>query len=79
MGISSAEKQRRYRQRHLIDGNAERISIVVQVTTKRALERLARHRGTTQRAVLEDLLAKAEAAATRPMSPAAQKVYFDGE
>ena len=73
---SSAERQAAYRQRHLAEGNAERLNIVLNVSAKRQLERLAQQRGTTQRAVLEALLADAERRATARMSPEAQSKYY---
>ncbi len=58
--------------------DAERISMTVSVTTKRKLERLARHRGTTQRAVLEALLADAESVATAALSATNERAYYGG-
>lgn len=73
---TSAERQAAFRQRHLAEGNAERLNVIVDVSAKRQLERLARHRGTTQRAVIETLLAEAERRATARMQPAAEGEYF---
>ena len=73
---TSAERQAAFRQRHLAEGNAERLNVIVDVSAKRQLERLARHRGTTQRAVIEALLAEAERRATARMQPAAEGEYF---
>jgi len=58
--MTTAERQRAYRERHA--NAAERINMLVSVSAKRALERLAKHNGQTQRAVLEDLLSAAEKA-----------------
>ena len=58
MGMTVAQRQRLYRQRHSEDG--ERINMAVDAHTKRALERLARHHGVTQRAMLERIVAEAE-------------------
>ncbi len=77
MAKSAADRQREYRRRHLIDGDAERLNTVVSVQAKRQLERLARHRATTQRDVLESLLASAERRAVGRMTDSA--TYFDGE
>ncbi|MEX0709407.1 MAG: RepB family protein [Woeseia sp.] len=60
MAQSAAERQRAYGRRHLDEGNAERLNVVVRVQAKRQLERLARRRGVTQRELLEMLLAAAE-------------------
>ncbi|EAR23287.1 hypothetical protein [Nitrococcus mobilis] len=60
MGMSTAERQRAYRRRHLRDGADERLSMVVPVQVKRRLERLARHRGVSQRVMLAVALASLE-------------------
>ena len=56
MGMTSAEKQARYRQKHLVDGEQKRLQLVVSLEAMIALRRLARHRGTTLAAVIEDLV-----------------------
>lgn len=76
MGMTSAERQRAYRQRHLKDGIRERINLVVSVSTKRKLERLARHYGVTQVAMLERLLAQAEREVVDVLEH--QAAYYDG-
>ena len=60
MAKTVAERQRLYRQRHGEDG--ERINMAVNAHSKRALERLARHHGISQRAMLERVLSEAESA-----------------
>ena len=48
MGISNAEKQRRFRARNLGPGGSyERLSAVIPIATKRDLERLASHYSCT--------------------------------
>ena len=56
MPLSAAEKQARYRQKHLKDGTRERLQLVIDLHAKRALERLAHHNGLTQSAMLEKLV-----------------------
>jgi hypothetical protein len=65
MAMSSAERQAAYRERHLKDenGKGERLSLVIDLHAKRALERVAACYGLTQRAMLERLLVQAEQAA----------------
>jgi hypothetical protein len=79
MGKSGAQRQAEYRQRHLKDetGTLERLSLLVQVSAKRQLERLAYCDGVTQRAMLEKLLAEAERATLNALSPEAQGDYLD--
>ena len=57
MPISNAEKQRRYRMRHLGPGGGyERLSVLVRIATKRNLERLAGHYGYTITGMVEALI-----------------------
>ena len=60
----NAAYQAAYRRRHLqdVDATGERLNMVVGISAKRALERLARHYAVSQRAMLERLLAEAERA-----------------
>lgn len=74
--VTSAERQAAFRQRHLTEGNAERLNIILGVSAKRQLERLARHLGSAQRAVLETLLAKAERQAIAKMPQAVEREYY---
>jgi hypothetical protein len=74
MRKSGAQRQAEYRQRHLKDetGTLERLNLLVQVSAKRQLERLAYCDGVTQRAMLEKLLAEAERATLDALSPEEQ-------
>jgi hypothetical protein len=65
MAKSNAQRQSDYRARHLkdIDGNAQRLNLLLDLHAKRALERLAACYAVTQREVLERLLRDAESAA----------------
>lgn len=74
MGMTSAERQRAYRQRRQDD--AERLNMVVSVSAKRQLERLARHHGVAQRVMLERLLADAERAVVDELKDPGD--YYDG-
>lgn len=77
---TNAERQRAYRQRHLkdLDGAAERLSTFVSVNAKRALERMAHHHSTTQRAILERTLAEAERTLVDALPPDEKSAYYDG-
>ena len=65
MAKSNAQRQSDYRARHLkdLDGQAERLNLLVNLHAKRALERLAACYAVTQREVLEGLLREADHAA----------------
>jgi hypothetical protein len=60
MALSQAEKQRRYRERHLGDGEKQRIQCVVSLRTKLKLKRLAHYYGCSLTALIENLAADAE-------------------
>jgi hypothetical protein len=79
---SNAQRQADYRARHLKNENAplERLSLLVGLHTKRALERLASCYGVTQRAMLERLLRQADLVTQKQAdehSPNGQADYFD--
>ena len=75
---SNAARQAAYRQRHLhdVDGEGERINMVVTVQAKAQLERLARHYGVTQREVLARVLADAERKVVDKLNRAEENVYY---
>ena len=58
----NAAYQATYRRRHLqdVDATGERLNMVIGISAKRALERLARHYAVSQRVMLEQLLTGAE-------------------
>ena len=60
MAMNSTQRQARFRARHTEDATIERLSMNIGLSAKRALERLARRQGLTQRALLEGLIESAE-------------------
>jgi hypothetical protein len=60
MALSRAEKQRRYRERHLGDGEKQRIQCVVSLCTKLKLKRLAHYYGCSLTTLIENLAADTE-------------------
>lgn len=62
MGMSNAERQRRYRDRHLngIEGECQRVNLIASIEAKTALERLAHFHSITQRQALERALHEAQ-------------------
>lgn len=62
MGMSNAERQQAYRQRHLkdVEGGGERLNGIVSAASKAQLARLVRHYGLSQRATLEKIIQAAE-------------------
>jgi len=77
MGMTAAERQRAYRRRHLVEGQGERLNLIVGVSVKRQLERLARHHRQTQRQVLERLLSAAETAVLNELDADGERAYLD--
>lgn len=75
---SNAARQAAYRQRHLhgIDGQGERINMVVTVQAKAQLERLARHYGVTQRELIVRILADAERIVVDGLGRGEEKSYY---
>lgn len=69
MALSNREKQAAFRARHIKgdDADRERLHLLVSVPVKRALERIARHHGLSQAAMLERLILDAQDQITRGM------------
>lgn len=79
---SNAQRQADYRARHLKDENSQldRLSLLIDLHAKRALERLSCCYGVTQRAMLERLLMQANRVAQQQAaehSPDGQTDYFE--
>lgn len=79
---SNAQRQADYRRRHLKDmnGRLERLSLLVDLHAKRALERLASCYGVTQKVMLERLLIQASRVAQQQAaehSPRGPDDFFD--
>jgi hypothetical protein len=63
MALTPAEKQRRYRARHLgVDGAKERMQFFLNAPAKAQLVRLADYHGYTMTTLIETLIAEAERA-----------------
>jgi hypothetical protein len=78
MALTSAEKQQRYRERHLgVHGSKERIRLFVSVQTKAQLRRLARHYGYTITRIIEDLVKDADRAILDQLPTRQHSTYLD--
>ena len=77
--LSNAERQRRYRERHLRseEGQGERLNVVVHLSAKRALEQLAVHWGTSQREALERVLREAQGRVLDTLDGLGQEQFYD--
>jgi hypothetical protein len=74
MALSNAQKQAAFRARKKEVGS-ERLQVVVNLQTKLALQRLSRHYGITQSAMLERLLMSEQSRVTRELSDDDFKKY----
>jgi hypothetical protein len=75
---SNAARQAAYQQRHLhdVDGQGERLNMVVTVQAKAQLVRLARHYGVTKRELLVRVLAEAERKVVDGLGSADERAYY---
>ncbi len=75
---ADARRQKAYRARMRdVDGPmVEWLKTVIDLRAKRALERLARHYGVTQRAALERMIAETERREIAAMEPSSQADYY---
>lgn len=75
MAMSNAQKQAAYRARKIKEGDGERLQAVISLHAKRALERLARHHGSTQAATLERLILEEQQRVTAGMDADQHRAY----
>jgi hypothetical protein len=79
MAMTNAEKQRAYRERHLgFNGEKSRMQLVLSVRSRFQLERVARHKGYSVTALVEELAAQVEQRIINRMTPRQHQEYFDG-
>lgn len=82
MALSSAERQRRYRERHLKDPDGEplaRLNLMLSEHMKRNLERLSASYGVTIKATLERLIREETTRVLTGLSGADQNAFYDGK
>jgi hypothetical protein len=78
--LTNAEKQARYRERHLgVGGEKVHIGLNLNAGTRAKMGRLARHRGYTITALVEELVERAEQRVTERLPSRALKGYYDAE
>jgi len=76
MAMTNAEKQASYRQRRIKEGESERLQMVISLQAKRGLERLARHNGISQTAMLERLILDEQKRITANLEGDAYRIYL---
>jgi hypothetical protein len=80
MALTNTEKQARYRERHLgVNGEKARVGLILDAGTRAQMSRLARHRGYTITALVEELVASAERRVTSKLSGKALRAYLERE
>jgi hypothetical protein len=80
MALTNTEKQARYRERHLgVDGEKARVGLILDASVRAKMDRLARHKGYTITALIEELVASAERRVTGQLSGKALRRYYNGE
>jgi predicted DNA-binding ribbon-helix-helix protein len=80
MALTNAEKQARYRKRHLgRHGEKARVQLFLSADTRAQLRRLAHRKGYTVTALIEELAASAERRVTAKLSGRTLKRYYDSE
>lgn len=77
MALTNAEKQRRYRNRHLgLGGKREPLQCLITIPAKRNLERLACHYGYSMTAMLEVLVNERTIDLLRKLTDREQKSFY---
>ncbi|EIF33458.1 hypothetical protein BCh11DRAFT_01225 [Burkholderia sp. Ch1-1] len=77
MGISNAEKQRRFRARNLGSGGSyERLTAVIPIATKRQLERLASHYSCTLAGMIGMLVHERTLSLLNSLSEVEQEEFY---
>jgi hypothetical protein len=81
MALSNAEKQARWRERHLKDvkGTKVRAQFVFDVSTTNQLKRVAAHKGRSVAGLIREWAANAERRIVGQLSPREEKRYYDGQ
>lgn len=76
MAMTNAEKQASYRKRKIKEGEGERLQSVISLHAKLAIERLARHYGITQAAMIERLAMDEQKRVTANLEGDEYRVYI---
>jgi hypothetical protein len=81
MALSNAEKQARWRERHLkdVNGTKLRAQFVFDANTIRQLKRVAKHRECSVASLIREWAANAERRIVERLSPKEEKRYYDGK
>jgi hypothetical protein len=78
--LTSAHKQARYRERHLGKGGTKiALHLFVEATTRAKLIRLARYKGCTMPALIEEWATRADSRVADKLSGKALRAYYDAD
>jgi hypothetical protein len=78
--LTNAEKQARYRERHLgVDGEKVCVGLNLNAATRAKMGRLACHRGYTITYLVEELIERAERRVRARLPSRALKAYYDAD
>jgi len=76
MAMTNAEKQANYRKRKIKEGEGERLQAIISLHAKLAIQRLAKHYGITQAALIERLVMNEQKRVTDTLEGDAYRVYI---
>jgi hypothetical protein len=76
MAMTNAEKQANYRKRKIKEGDGERLQAIISLHAKLAIQRLAKHNGITQAALIERLVMNEQKRVTDTLEGDAYRVYI---
>jgi hypothetical protein len=81
MALTNAEKQARWRERHLKNENGTKLraQFIFDASTRAQLKRIACHKGCSVTSLIKEWAASAERRITHQLSGKALKQYYDGE
>lgn len=74
----NAKRQALYRRRRLKEGTDQRLNVILDLSAKQALERMAQYAGVSNKDLLEQLLLKAQTELIAVMDEG-QKVRYQGD
>jgi hypothetical protein len=81
MALSNAERQARWRERHLdsSDGTKTRLQFIFDVSTTKQLKRVAAHKGRSVTSLIREWAASAKRRIVGQLSAREEKRYYHGK
>jgi hypothetical protein len=75
----TARRQTEYRKRHIKDGSAQRLNVILEKEVKLAIERMASFIGVSNKELLESVLLEAQDKFFNSLSDEDKMLYFNSE